>query len=69
MEIHPDVVFQGSDHGQGGTQHRMGIRMRGWKTGPPEDSIEWIPVMTIKRLPGLSTSSELARLAAMTGKG
>jgi hypothetical protein len=56
MEIRPDVIFKGYDHGRAGSDERYCMRAPGWK-----DTQKWdmIPAVHIAHLPGYSTTLKL----------
>lgn len=59
-EIRPDVVFKGADHAPE-FHTALFMRVPGWKSAGRE-AWDTIPIIVIPRLPGISTSTEIARL-------
>ena len=64
MEIRPDVIFKGYDHGQDGEKETWAMRKIHWKARPARDQYDIVPIVRISHLPGFSTSSILADQAA-----
>lgn len=59
MEIRPDVVFKGYDHGSV-DRETWAMRKVHWKERPRSDAFDFVPVVRISQLPGYSTTALLA---------
>lgn len=63
MAVRPDVVIKGYDQGSG-KEELYFMRVTGWKSDP--HSVDLVPVVKIKHLPGFSTSLQLGEARSKT---
>lgn len=68
MEIRPNVIFKGYDHGNWDAE-TWTMRKVHWKERPRSDQWDIVPIVRISHLPGFSTSAEALKLALNRGTG
>jgi cytidyltransferase-like protein len=67
LELRPHVVFQGEEYkraDQQGDEASLGFRKIGWKS--EGHGFDVVPIIYIERLPGFSTSLQIAALSSKT---
>lgn len=64
LEMRPDVVFQGAEYRKEGEEAVLGMRRVGWKD--EGHGFDVVPIIYIERLPGFSTSLQIAALVSKT---